>query len=97
MPKGYWIARVTVHDSERYKDYIATATPAYKEYGAKFLVRGGTYEAAEGTARSRNVVIEFDTYENALACYDSPAYTEARKIRQEAADGELVIVEGAGD
>jgi uncharacterized protein (DUF1330 family) len=83
-----------VHDPERYKDYVTTATPAYKEYGAKFLVRGGRYEEVEGEARPRNVVIEFESFEKALACYNSPAYAAARKIRQEIADGELIVVEG---
>lgn len=94
MAKGYWIARMSVHDAERYKDYVTAATPAYKEFGANFLVRGGKCEAVEGEGRSRNVVIEFDSYETALACYNSPVYAEARKIRQEVAEGELVIVEG---
>ena len=94
MPKGYWIARITVHNPERYKDYVTTATPAYKEFGAKFLVRGGQSNAVEGEGRPRNVVIEFDSYEKAVACYNSPAYVAARAIRQEVADGELIIVEG---
>ena len=97
MPKGYWIARITVHNPERYKDYVTTATPAYKEFGAKFLVRGGQSNAVEGEGRPRNVVIEFDSYEKALACYNSPAYVAARAIRQEVADGELIIVEGPED
>lgn len=94
MAKGYWIGRMTVHDPERYKDYVATAGPAYKEFGAKFLVRGGKCDAVEGDGRARNVVVEFDSYEQALACYNSPTYAAARKIRQEVADGEMIIVEG---
>ncbi|TCD16395.1 DUF1330 domain-containing protein [Oricola cellulosilytica] len=94
MAKGYWIGRITVHDPERYKDYVATATPAYREFGARFLVRGGKSEAVEGEGRPRNVVIEFDSFEQALACYNSDTYTAARSIRQEAADGELIVVQG---
>lgn len=94
MAKGYWIGRITVRDPERYKDYVTTATPAYREYGAKFLVRGGNFEEVEGSARPRNVVVEFESYEKALACYDSPAYREARKIRQSISEGELIIIEG---
>lgn len=94
MPKGYWIARIDVHDAEAYKDYVSTATPAYQEFGAKFLVRGGDVAAAEGDARSRNVVIEFPTYEAAMACYDSPAYRKARAIRQAVSEGEVVVIKG---
>ena len=94
MPKGYWVARIDVSDAERYKDYVAAATPAYKEFGARFLVRGGKVVGAEGQGRSRNVVIEFPSVEAALACYNSDAYTRARAIRQQLSEGELVIIEG---
>lgn len=94
MKKGYWIGHVDVSDPERYKDYISTATPAYERFGARFLIRGGAYEPVEGAARSRNVVIEFPSYQAAKDCYNSPEYVAARAIRQEVAIGELMIVEG---
>lgn len=94
MPKGYWIGRITVSDPERYKDYVATATPAYKEYGAKFLVRGGDIHDGEGESRPRNVVIEFPTIEAAKDCYNSETYRAARAIRQSCSTGEVVVVEG---
>lgn len=94
MAKGYWIARVDSRDPERYKDYVAAAKVAFDKYGAKFLARGGETEAAEGTARARNVIIEFDSIKTAHDCYHSPEYQIAAKIRQEVADGEIVLVEG---
>ena len=97
MPKAYWIARVDVHDAEGYKDYVAAAKPAFERFGARFLARGGKTEAAEGTARARNVVIEFATMRDAHDCYHSPEYTQARAIRQRCADGEIVLVEGFED
>ena len=95
--KGYWVARITVHQPERYPDYVKTASPAYQRFGAKFLVRGGAFEVTEGDARPRNVVIEFPTYQAALDCYNSPEYTEARTIRQAISEGELLIVRGNPD
>ena len=95
MAKGYWIARIDVHDPEAYKSYVAAATPAYQRFGAKFLVRGGRCDAVEGPGRARNVVIEFADYETALACYHSPEYEAAREFRQKASIGEILLVEGA--
>lgn len=95
MPKAYWIARVDVRDAERYKDYVTTAAPAFAEFGARFLARGGPVTPLEGAARGRNVVIEFASVEAAKACYDSPAYQAAAVIRQECAEAEMIIVEGA--
>ncbi|WP_377277097.1 DUF1330 domain-containing protein [Rhizobium sp. R86522] len=94
MAKGYWIARVDIRDAEHYKDYVAAAKPAFETYGAKFLARGGAYTLVEGDGRARNVVIEFPTYQAAVDCYNSPEYQIAAKIRQEVADGEIVVVEG---
>lgn len=94
MPKGYWIARVDVRDLERYKDYVATAKPAFERYGANFLARGGAFTPLEGQARGRNVVIEFPSLQHAVDCYNSPEYQAAAKIRHEVADAEMVVVEG---
>ena len=94
MVKGYWIARVDVRDADAYKKYVAANAGPFKEFGARFLVRAGDFESVEGTARSRNVVIEFPSYEAALACYRSPAYQKAMSFRANASEGELVIVEG---
>jgi hypothetical protein len=45
MAKGYWIARVDVHNMDGYKAYVAQNGAVFKKYGAKFLVRGGKFAA----------------------------------------------------
>ena len=96
MAKGYWVARIDVHDLDGYKrDYVAHNGAVFKKYGAKFLVRGGTHEAHEGPARSRNVVIEFESYDVAMACYRSHEYQAAAEFRRKASMGEILVVEGA--
>ena len=94
MPKGYWIARMTVNDPQEYPNYVHAAKPAFEKYGARFLARGGQYDPVEGDGRPRNVLIEFESFEKALACYKSPEYQAAAAIRQCHAEGEIVIVEG---
>ncbi|MBV9066345.1 MAG: DUF1330 domain-containing protein [Methylobacteriaceae bacterium] len=94
MPKAYWIGRIDVNDPDAYKQYVAANAKAFGKYGARFLVRGGKAETREGSSRARNVVIEFKDYETARACYDSPEYREAMKLRENASAGDLIIVEG---
>jgi uncharacterized protein (DUF1330 family) len=95
--KGYWIAHVTVTNPERYKDYVAANALALQKFNGRFLVRGGMAEVAEGhPAQRRHVVIEFESYAAAKACFDSPEYQAAARIRREASDAELIIVEGYG-
>jgi uncharacterized protein (DUF1330 family) len=94
MAKGYWIARVDIKDADAYKKYVEASGEAFAKYGARFLVRGGRAEAVEGQGRARNVVIEFDSLEQALACHASPEYRRAAAFRQAAAEAEVVLVEG---
>ena len=58
-------------------------------------MRGGAFEALEGEARARNVVIEFDTVEQAKTYYHSPEYQAAKAKRDGACIAEFVLVEGA--
>jgi uncharacterized protein (DUF1330 family) len=95
MPKGYVISRVDVKDPEAYARYVAAATKAIAAHGGRPLARGGRYEALEGKARARNVVLEFDSYEAARAYFHSAEYQAARALREGAAEMEMVLVEGA--
>src|SRR4051794_10947522 len=95
MPKAYWIVRVSVGDEQRYPDYLAAAKPAFQKFCATFIVRGGPFEAMEGTARERNVVVEFRDRATADACYASPEYQSAKAIRQKYADADFIIIDGA--
>lgn len=94
MPKGYWIVRVDITDQEQYKLYMAANAAPFKKYGARFLVRSGRFENPEGASRSRNVVLEFPTYEIALECWKSSEYQAAIKLRQPVSTFDLVIIEG---
>ena len=94
MVKGYWIARVEVSDPERYKGYITANAVPFEKFGARFLVRSGRFENPEGSSRSRNIVIEFPSYQAALDCWKSPEYQEAVKLRLPVSTIDLVIVEG---
>ncbi len=94
MGKGYWIVHITVTDAANYPRYLEAAKFPFEKYGAKFLVRGGACETLEGQARPRHVVIEFPSYERARACYRSPEYQEAARLRRQSAEAEIIIVEG---
>ena len=95
MAKGYWIARVDVKNPDAYKKYVEGTAAAFAKYGARFLARGGRSVQLEGPMRARNVVIEFESLEQAVACYNSPEYQAARQHRAGAAEAELMVVEGA--
>jgi uncharacterized protein (DUF1330 family) len=94
MAKGYWVARVDVSDPAGYQEYVAANAVAFRKYGARFIVRGGRFEAPEGKARARNIVLEFKDYDTAVACYHSPEYAAAKALRVDRSEADLLIIEG---
>ncbi|MFT6104859.1 MAG: hypothetical protein ACJA1E_001285 [Paracoccaceae bacterium] len=94
MAKGYWIANNIVQNADQYDAYRVAIGPVLARYGARFISRGGPQEVKEGTAFPRTVVIEFDSYETALTCYEDPEYQNAKRLRLTASDGTLTIFEG---
>ncbi|MEQ4255653.1 DUF1330 domain-containing protein [Pseudomonas syringae] len=93
--KAYWIAHVDVTDPQQYSEYTQRARAAFELFGGRFLARGGRSEALEGRdTPQRTVIIEFESYEKAVACYRSPEYQHAMSHRQGASKAEIVIVEG---
>jgi uncharacterized protein (DUF1330 family) len=92
--KGYWLYQVDISDPEGYNKYIAASQALISKFGARYLVRGGSREVTEGKARARIIVVEFPSYDAALAGYRSPEYQVTKKLREGKGVVDLVIVEG---
>ena len=92
--KGYWIVHIDVQDAEGYKPYMAACQAPFGAFGARYLVRGGRQEIVEGASRGRTVVVQFPSYDAALACHRSDGYQAAKKLRDGKAAFDLVVVEG---
>jgi uncharacterized protein (DUF1330 family) len=95
MP-AYWVARSKINDPVEYKKYTDPLPAILARHGGKVLARGGKYRIMEGPETfHRFVVIEFPTFEQAVACFESKAYQEAAQFRRGGAGVvENVIVEG---
>ena len=93
-PLAYDESKYLDHLLEQYKLYVAANAKPFAKYGARFLVRAGKYEAVEGSARSRNAVIEFASYEAALECWKSAEYQEVMKLRTGVSTADVVVIEG---
>lgn len=92
---AYIIAEVAVTDPAGYEAYKNAVEVTIAQYGGRYKVRGGQAEALEGDApRGRLVVLEFDSYEQAKAWYDSPENREVKKIRHATATSRLLLVDG---
>ncbi|MCB4361936.1 DUF1330 domain-containing protein [Quatrionicoccus australiensis] len=94
--KGYIVAEVKVHDANAMARYRLMSQAAVEQYGGRFLVRGGAAEILEGkwTPPQRMIVVEFDTVEQAKRFYDSAEYQAARKVRENAAEMNMLVIAG---
>jgi uncharacterized protein (DUF1330 family) len=94
MP-AYVIAQVRVTDSVRYSEYIKRAPDVVASFGGRYLARGGETVSIEGPeVTERVVILEFPNLEQAVACFKSQAYHEAREFRLGAAEMRLLAVDG---
>ena len=90
---AYWVARSKVNDPEQYKKYADFAPAIIGKFGGKFLARGGKFEILEGPEKfHRFIVIEFPSFEKAVACHESSEYLEAAAHRQKEGVSELEVV-----
>jgi len=94
MP-AYLIANVDVKDAGKFKDYMKATPSIIKQFGGKFLVRGGDFEICEGRWNpKRLVVVEFESMQKAKQFYNSPEYKAIIDLRQSSAYTEWVFVDG---
>lgn len=94
MQKGYWLIRVDIIQPDIFMDYAGKTGSVLDAYGGQFLVRAGRSHIAEGSARSRNSVIEFPSYQAALDCYQSPEYQALVQLRTGACEMDILVIEG---
>jgi uncharacterized protein (DUF1330 family) len=97
MAKGYWVvAYRSVSDEAVLKHYGELAGPAIAAGGGKIIIRAAAdaIEPRESGLKQRTVVTEFESFEKALATYNSAAYEAARKVLGSAAERDFRIVEG---
>jgi uncharacterized protein (DUF1330 family) len=79
MKKGYWVvAYHAIGDEATMKSYVELAGVALRPFGARLLVPpGGEVTAFEAGLKQMTVVVEFDSYADALAAYETADYKKA--------------------
>jgi uncharacterized protein (DUF1330 family) len=94
MAKAFWITTYrSISNPEALAAYAALAAPALTAAGARFLARGMPVKTLEQGLKERTVLIQFDSVEQALAAYDSPAYKKALAALGNGAERDIRIVE----
>ena len=97
MKKGYWVvAYRSISNESAVKAYGALAVPAVQSFGGRFLTMSASQiQAHEAGLQQRTVIVEFDSYDIALAAHESEAYQKALRALGSGAERDYRIVEGA--
>lgn len=94
MP-AYLITEIEVTDPKGYEEYRSRVGKSLEAFGAKFLVRGGEIDVFEGEWQPKRLVMcVFDSMDTARQWYNSDAYQELKRVRQNKATMNMVAVEG---
>ncbi len=96
MKKGYWVvAYRSISDESALKAYAALAVPAVQSFGGRFLTGSASrVQPHEAGQQQRTIVVEFDSYDMALAAHESEAYQKALQALGSGAERDYRIVEG---
>ncbi|MGW7530784.1 DUF1330 domain-containing protein [Amycolatopsis sp. NPDC054798] len=95
MTKGYWASVYrNISDPEKLAAYNKLAGPAVRAGGGRLLSRDGRVVAHEAGITERVILIEFDSFEQAVAAYESEAYQEALAALSDGVERDFRIVEG---
>jgi uncharacterized protein (DUF1330 family) len=89
------VVDITVHDAEKYAEYVKQVPVLIERHQGKYLVRGGEVEVIEGSWEpQRLVILEFPSASLAQAFLGDPDYQPVAEIRHAAASTNLILVEG---
>jgi uncharacterized protein (DUF1330 family) len=96
MNKGYWVvAYRKVPDQAAVKNYAALLIPALRKFGARMLVSPtNVVTAKEAGLEQMTIVIEFDSYEFALAAYEGDDHKKMLAVLGPGVERDFRIVEG---
>lgn len=93
---AYWINTFrSISDEDRLAAYVALAGPAMRDAGGRFLARGNPARVFESGVPERTTLIEFDSVDQAVSAYESPAYQRALQALGDGAVRDLRIIESA--
>ncbi len=93
--KGYWLILGTdITDQAAQNEYNRLWAPIAEKYQARLNPTKVPVLLKDARNTSRIIIAEFPSYEMAKACYEDPAYQEARRFALRASQRDLLIFEG---
>jgi uncharacterized protein (DUF1330 family) len=86
--------REKTRNQAKLEEYRKLVPGSFQKHPAKFLAIHGRSEVLEGPTCEEIIILEFPSYEAALAWYDSPEYQAACVHRFQGGDYRCILTEG---
>ena len=92
---AYMVVKVTITDQDAYGAYRAGFGAVFQHYGGAIVAVSSDPTVLEGEwDATTTVVIRFDSRADALEWYNSDAYQELIRMRQEASTADFILMDG---
>ena len=92
---GYFVAKLTIHDEDKYGAYVAKAVPLVKAAGGEIFARGEIIKLEGDETFEQGLIIKFPSFAVARDFYHADGYQDIIPLRDGAADVQFFVVEGA--
>ena len=94
MP-AYMVVQLKVTDPDRFARYREAVPGVVRQFGGRYIVRGGAVETLEGSHDGRRLVLfEFPSVEAIKRFWHSPEYAKVKPLRENAAELDAWAVPG---
>ena len=95
--QAFAIGAHRMRDAEAFKPYAARVANVSKEFGCRYIARGGAVTPLAGSfVPDRAVLMEFPSADEVIAFYFSESYAPLLRIRLSATEPRFVLVARAG-
>jgi uncharacterized protein (DUF1330 family) len=92
---AYVIVQAQITDWDKFRTYLKESPAIIAKHGGKYIARGGEMVFLEGNDEGKRIVIiEFPSLEKAREWYHSEEYRRIKVLREGAAAGSLIAIEG---
>ena len=91
---GYFVAGLEITDAAKFQTFVSQVPETLVPFGGHYIVRPSKVSAVEGDAPKIFAIVAFDSAQQAMAWYRSPAYQAILPLRLSSAETTAFIAEG---
>ena len=94
-PPVYAVIEISMQNPQQYALYVEKVHDIVIAHKGRYRVRGGKIMPLSGNWNpERLIIIEFESLQHALQCFNSPEYKQIAYLREQSTSSKALIAEG---